>query len=62
MKSIFIILGIIIGILIIRFSKNTEKKKLMKGLGILIILVCIAMIIPDFARGFMKGVSAASNH
>lgn len=62
MKDIFIVLGIIIGILIIRFSKNTERKKLVKGLGILIILVCIAMAIPDFAKGFMEGVSDASKH
>lgn len=56
MKGIITIVGIIIGILIIRFSKNTEKKNLIKWLGVLVILVCIAVAIPDFVSGFIEGM------
>ena len=57
MMDIIIILALIIGVILIIVGKKTPIHKYLKNLGILIIVVCLCMAIPDFIKGFKAGIS-----
>lgn len=57
MKDIVIILGIIIGGILLIVGKKGQTHKHVKIIGIIIIVVCLGMVIPDFIKGFIDGVS-----
>ncbi|AJD30787.1 MULTISPECIES: hypothetical protein [Clostridium] len=58
MKDIIISLGLIIGVVMLVVSKKTKKYKYVNAIGKVIILVCLAMAVPDFIRGFIDGMTA----
>lgn len=62
MKDVIIILGVIIGILLIKTGKMKERYKL-RTIGALIIAACLIVVAPDAImaaiRGFMDGVNSA---
>ncbi|EQB4338355.1 hypothetical protein ACYJ2U_000947 [Clostridium botulinum] len=58
MKDIIIILALIIGVFMLIVGKKTKKYKYVNAIGTFIILVCLAMAVPDFIRGFIDGMTA----
>ncbi|ACA44937.1 hypothetical protein FDC22_12620 [Clostridium botulinum] len=58
MKDIIRILGLIIGVAMLIVGKKTKKYKYVNTIGKIIILVCLAMAVPDFIRGFIDGMTA----
>ncbi|HCL4547886.1 hypothetical protein EXM36_11535 [Clostridium botulinum] len=58
MKDIIIILALIIGDVMLVVGKKTKKYKYVNAIGKVIILVCLAMAVPDFIRGFIDGMTA----
>ncbi|MDD3224788.1 MAG: hypothetical protein PHX70_08860 [Clostridium sp.] len=49
------ILGLIIGIILVIIGKKASVNKYVKIIGILIIIVCLCIVIPDFIKGFKDG-------
>lgn len=58
MKDIIISLGLIIGVVMLIVGKKTKKYKYVNTIGKVIILVCLGMVVPDFIRGFIDGMTA----
>jgi len=58
MKDIIISSGLIIGVVMLVVSKKIKKYKHVNSIGKVIILVCLAMAVPDFLRGFIDGMTA----
>ncbi|NFL57020.1 hypothetical protein FDB79_15965 [Clostridium botulinum] len=58
MKDIIIILALIIGVVMLVVGKKTKKYKYVNAIEKVIILVCLAMAVPDFIRGFIDGMTA----
>ncbi|APQ73786.1 hypothetical protein RSJ21_05755 [Clostridium botulinum] len=58
MKDIIIILALIIDVVMLVVGKKTKKYKYVNAIGKVIILVCLAMAVPDFIRGFIDGMTA----
>ncbi|OPD37712.1 hypothetical protein AL714_06725 [Clostridium botulinum] len=58
MKDIIIIPALIIGDVMLVVGKKTKKYKYVNAIGKVIILVCLAMAVPDFIRGFIDGMTA----
>ncbi|WP_315081735.1 hypothetical protein [uncultured Clostridium sp.] len=54
MFDIITLIGIVIGII---FIKVTSKKqdKILRNIGVFIILICLIYIIPNFFKGFVQG-------
>ncbi len=57
MKAIIIILALIIGVILLIIGKKTQIHKYSKNIGILIIVACLCMVMPDFIKGFIDGIS-----
>jgi len=51
------ILALIIGVILLIVGKKTQIHKYSKNIGILIIVACLCMIMPDFIKGFIDGIS-----
>lgn len=54
-------IGIVIGIIFIKFASK-KQNIMLKNIGIFIILICLIYIIPDFLRGFVKGMLSVEFH
>lgn len=61
MKDIIIILGIVIGVLLIKIGKRKAMNKL-QNIGALVIVICFVVAAPDFIKGaisaFMDGINS----
>ncbi|MGG7164778.1 hypothetical protein [Clostridium ihumii] len=54
MGDIITIIGVVLAIFLITVGKS-RGKKIYKYIGIGVILLCLVYILPNFARGFVKG-------
>lgn len=61
MLDISTLIGIIIGIILIKFAFK-KQNKILKAVGIFMILICLIYIIPSFLRGFVEGVISVEFH
>ena len=54
MLDIITLIGIIIGIILIKFSSK-KQNKVLKNIGISIVLICLIYVIPNVTKGFLDG-------
>jgi hypothetical protein len=61
MTDILLIAGALLGVVFLIIGIQKVKFKLFKLIGIVLILVSLIFIAPDFIRGFKEGFAAAIN-
>lgn len=61
MLDIITLIGIIIGIILIKFSSK-KQNKILKIIGIFVILICLIYVVPSFFEGFVKGIFSVEFH
>ncbi|OOM15850.1 hypothetical protein [Clostridium saccharobutylicum] len=61
MLDIITLIGIIIGIILIIYSSK-KQNRVLRNIGIFIILICLIYVVPSFLKGFAQGfVEGASS-
>lgn len=61
MTDILLIVGVILGVVFLIIGIKKVKFKFFKLIGIVLILVSLIYVAPDFIRGFKEGFAAAWN-
>ena len=61
MLDIITLIGIIIGIILIKFSSK-KQNKVLKNIGIFVVLICLIYVIPSFLKGFVEGIFSVEFH
>lgn len=61
MRDIISIISIVIGIIFLVIGKKKHNLKVLKFVGILIILIALIVAAPDFIKGFKDGLAKGYN-
>ena len=61
MLDIIILIGVIIGIILIKFASK-KQNKILKNIGMFLILISLIYMIPSFLQGFVKGIFSIEFH
>jgi len=61
MLDIITVIGIIIGIILIKVASK-KQNKILKNIGIFVISICLLYVIPSFLKGFVEGIFSVDFH
>lgn len=61
MNDLILILGLLVGVIVLLISKKMKNNRVIKNIGIIIIVVCAVMSMPDIIKGFMNGFNEVWN-
>lgn len=54
MIDVIVLFGIILGIILIKYSSK-KQNKLLRNIGIIMILICLVYALPDILSGMVDG-------
>ena len=54
MIDIITLIGIVLGIILIKFASK-KQSKILRNMGVFVILICLIYVIPSFLKGVVEG-------